>query len=633
MNLNRNDILIISELLQASGYMSAKKLGTNCHLSGRQIREQIGQLKTILAKEGYELHSERSKGYALRPVYPNTLEQLEEEIEKQKIDENRKERKLSDRHGDIIVRLVEEGGYLKANQIADEMMISRSTFLNSLKNVKEQIRRYRLCILSKPNYGLKIEGSEYSMRKIMLDTLFGAGQESEMIYYLLNQPVFLKTPERKVIEIIRNHHLIMSDESCFDFLLYLSISLSRMVKGWYLQENQEQTVTIPERYEEAGNAVYEYLRTQFPIEENSYERRQVLMELVSKSTLHPEDGTAFDYKEELMETITKNLEETYCIDFSSNLEFQKKLSILMESILYHIVFFTKQRTGLYYKKKNNFFLEDTFAQVVDDVLREKLGHGVGEGDRLRLQTFYRIYQNMQMLKQQRVLVVGAADQANMELISYYIRHKHAYYVKSVVHHPLYLLQEVPEQNYDVIISMIDLPADVDLKKPTICVTPILTTTDHAKIANFFELISYKQSITYRFNKKLYLQRQGRNLKESPTILAQMFEDYGYLIDREDQERLYQFFDETWIDLENGLSAFRFHLDVFPCDVIIPIVFTNEGNTSIVFAVSYRHKNATIFRCVCALLETMTRRQSDALLNDPSRRHIIQTFQKSAESGK
>lgn len=136
MNLNRNDILIISELLQASGYMSAKKLGTNCHLSGRQIREQIGQLKTILAKEGYELHSERSKGYILRPVYPNTLEQLEEEVEKQKIDENRKERKLSDRQGDIIVRLVEEGGYLKANQIADEMMISRSTFLNKLEKRK-----------------------------------------------------------------------------------------------------------------------------------------------------------------------------------------------------------------------------------------------------------------------------------------------------------------------------------------------------------------------------------------------------------------------------------------------------------------------------------------------------------------
>lgn len=633
MNLNRNDILIISELLQASGYMSAKKLGTNCHLSGRQIREQIGQLKTILAKEGYELHSERSKGYILRPVYPNTLEQLEEEVEKQKIVENRKERKLSDRQGDIIVRLIEEGGYLKANQIADEMMISRSTFLNSLKNVKEQIRKYRLCILSKPNYGLKIEGSEYSMRKIMLDTLFGAGQESEMIYYLLNQPVSLRTPERKVIDIIRSHHLVMSDESCFDFLLYLSVSLSRMVKGQYLQENQEQTVTIPQRYEEAGNAIYEYLRAQFPIEENSYERRQVLMELVSKSTLLPEDGTAFDYKEELMETITKNLEATYCIDFSSNLEFQKKLSVLMESILYHIVFFTKQRTGLYYKKKNNFFLENTFAQVVDDALREKLGHGVGEGDRLRLQTFYRIYQNMQILKKYRVLVVGATDQANMELLSYYIQHKHAYHVRSVVHHPLYLLQEVPEHSYDVIISMIDLPSDVDLGKPTVCVTPILTATDHTKIANFFEFLAYKQSIAYRFNNKLYLELHDRDLKESPIILAQLFENYDYPIDQEDRNRLCQSFEETWIDLENGLSAFRFHLDVFPWDVIIPIVFIKEGKTSIVFAISHRHENATIFKCVCTLLETMTRKQSEALLDDPSRRHIIQIFRKNAENEK
>lgn len=623
MNLNRNDILILSELIQSSRYISAKELGVRCSLSSRQIREQIAQLKKIMSSSGYELLSERSKGYLLKPVFPNTFQDLEEELNRLKNEESRNLDKSKDRPHEILVRLVEENGYLKVNTMAEEMMISRSTFLNCLKEAKQSLARYDLRLSSKPNYGLCVLGTEYSKRKLILDLIFGSGQANEMIYYLLNQPETSSLPERKIIDIIKKHHLILSDEGCFDFLLYLSTMLSRISAGCRMESSRQQMVRIPDRYTDAGNEIYDYLKNAFGIPENPYERNQIPMELVSKCTLQPADGTAFEYKEQIIIKIAQEFEKIYGISFLSDLEFQKDLSLLIESILYHIVFFTKQRSSLYHSQKDHFYMEKPFASIVQEVLRNQFGHGPGAGDMLRLQTFFHTFQMKRSRIKRRVLVVGGTDSANNELLQFFLKAKHSYYVDSVDVSPLYLLDSIPEESYDVIVSVIPVPED--LKKPYVCVSPLLLNTDHARIENFLKILNYQQSAVFLFDPRLFIITDQSKIGYSPILLTERLERENFAVDLEDRNNLIRTYEETLIDYENGLYAFRFHFDAMPWDVIVPIVFEGEKERKVVFAVSHRHAGASIFNYVQSVLEHLRQSEVKDLLNDPALPTIVRHF--------
>lgn len=61
---------------------------------------------------------------------------------------------------------------MKIDQLADELFVSRSTLQNDLKDVKVVINRYNLHLKRKPNYGLKISGSEKNIRYAISDLLF-----------------------------------------------------------------------------------------------------------------------------------------------------------------------------------------------------------------------------------------------------------------------------------------------------------------------------------------------------------------------------------------------------------------------------------------------------------------------------
>ena len=54
--------------------------------------------------------------------------------------------------------------YRKLDDIADELWISRSTIDRLFKDVKETFERYHLKIVSKPFYGIRLEGNELNKR-------------------------------------------------------------------------------------------------------------------------------------------------------------------------------------------------------------------------------------------------------------------------------------------------------------------------------------------------------------------------------------------------------------------------------------------------------------------------------------
>ena len=60
----------------------------------------------------------------------------------------------------IIRRLLLSDGYLKLEDLADEIYVSKSTLQNDLKLVKHRLAKYDIRLISRPHYGLRVSAGK-----------------------------------------------------------------------------------------------------------------------------------------------------------------------------------------------------------------------------------------------------------------------------------------------------------------------------------------------------------------------------------------------------------------------------------------------------------------------------------------
>ena len=187
MNLKKNEIEIIKLLIASTNYISSYDIATATGINRRLVRDEMLNVKIILKSLGYELVSKTSKGYIIEGKSSHSLQGLFHIIE----DAERQREYVfptlpQERQSYILKRLVENNTYMKIDDLADELLISRSTISSDLKKARQDIKKYGLIMKQKPNYGICIVGDEVNKRKPLCDSLFTNLRQSEMFYDYLN---------------------------------------------------------------------------------------------------------------------------------------------------------------------------------------------------------------------------------------------------------------------------------------------------------------------------------------------------------------------------------------------------------------------------------------------------------------
>src|SRR5690625_5588918 len=72
----------------------------------------------------------------------------------------------------LIKRLLLHDTYIKMDDLADEIYVSKSTIENDLIDVKKLVAEYEIVVESRPNYGLKISGKELNILCCLCEYLF-----------------------------------------------------------------------------------------------------------------------------------------------------------------------------------------------------------------------------------------------------------------------------------------------------------------------------------------------------------------------------------------------------------------------------------------------------------------------------
>ncbi|WP_159867484.1 MULTISPECIES: transcription antiterminator [unclassified Raoultella] len=217
------------------------ELAQRLSVSTRTVRADITALNALLLPYGAQFMLIRGSGYRLNVDDPTLYQTLEETAPKaQHIP-----RTAQDRINFLLIRFLTSAFSLKLEDLADEWFVSRATLQSDMVDVRERFQRYQLTLETRPRHGMKLFGSEVSIRACLTDLLWEHAQQGGLPLPVDKGGLSAEGSSwlaRELQEILTRHHVRLTDEGERFIRLYSAVVVRRASEGYPLAEFSAEDV-------------------------------------------------------------------------------------------------------------------------------------------------------------------------------------------------------------------------------------------------------------------------------------------------------------------------------------------------------------------------------------------------------
>lgn len=211
------------------------ELAQRLSVSTRTVRADITALNALLAQHGAQFVLSRGNGYQLHIDDPARYQSLQDSRPRAL----RVPRTASERVQYLMVRFLTSAFSLKLEDLADEWFVSRATLQGDMAEVREWLARYQLTLETRPRHGVKLFGSEMSIRACLTDLLWQLAQQDSQHPLLTQEALNAGVPEQMEIalqETFSRWHIRLTDEGELFVRLYCAVAVRRISEGYPLPE-------------------------------------------------------------------------------------------------------------------------------------------------------------------------------------------------------------------------------------------------------------------------------------------------------------------------------------------------------------------------------------------------------------
>lgn len=633
MKLQRKEIQIIKLLLSANTYMSSYTIATNTGINRRLVRDEMNNIKIILKSLGYLLVSKASKGYMIEATIPNTLQDLSKKMEQfEQLHYSEIPTLPTERKDYIIRRLLNTNQYIKIDDLASELLISRSSISNDLKAVRETLKKDHLVIKQKPNHGLKIYGEEMECRKPLVDIFFTNVKDSAIFYDLLrysNQDNELI--ENVILEILDDYDIEIFDVSLCDFLLYISVSVTRMRLGFYLEKVADND-DISDRIEfSIATKITSILEQRLNIKIPLTESTQLGIELLSKRS----SLGMIPYKEQeakkLAAASIQKIYSTTRINFTDHPVYQELVRYNQGTLLRQR-FGTKLRNHLFREIQQKYALGYELAKIISQTYQE-LGHLPLSLSEL---SYFAIMLNTALNKgnqsKRKVLLISGLSHGTTELIEWQINERFGNEIEIKKATQFYKLRHEDLTLYDFMIST--MPIHEVLSIPCLFINPIMEETDFSKIDNYLAYTFYNRGIETCFHPKLF--KSHTKAKHKSELIHEIYKlvKQQFILKDNSLKKLLQAYSSSAIhEYDNNITIIKYNKAINNNNLVSVVIneFPIPGITKdiqIFVLVSFEEKDDHIANAIANALAALSQNKENVLdiLNNPTYNNFIRILQ-------
>ncbi|HDU5189272.1 TPA: BglG family transcription antiterminator [Klebsiella aerogenes] len=217
------------------------ELAQRLSVSTRTVRADITALNALLAQYGAQFTLNRGSGYQLKIDNRSRFQALEETAPKTQ----HVPRTAQERIHFLLVRFLTSAFSIKLEDLADEWFVSRATLQNDMVEVRERFQRYQLTLETRPRHGMKLFGSEVSIRACLTDLLWELTLQGGMNPLISAEALEADVPaqlEPVLQETLTRHHIRLTDVGERFICLYGAVVVRRVSEGYPLADFSAEDV-------------------------------------------------------------------------------------------------------------------------------------------------------------------------------------------------------------------------------------------------------------------------------------------------------------------------------------------------------------------------------------------------------
>ncbi|WP_188456631.1 BglG family transcription antiterminator [Virgibacillus oceani] len=476
---------IIQLLMKSNDPMTSEQLAMHLLVSSKTVRNDIKELNHLLEQSDLKIESIRGKGYHLEITDNKKLKQfIQERLDSREVIPSEPEARILF----LMEKLLLQSYYLKMDDLAGELYISRSTLKSDIKLVRGILEDYNLVLDQKPNYGIKVIGNETQIRFCISEYIFNQkpvplDDPADWLSILSKRD--LEIIKTSILSNMRKHNIIISDIGLQNLITHLAIACKRIRESNSVEIVHEELRHMKGKKEFAvASEIVQDVEAGLSVNFSENEVAYLAIHLQGTKLVHSNQekeniNSIIDQKVyNLVTEMVNIIDEKYYFNLSDDEELLFALCLHLMPAINRYKFQMNIRNPMLEEIKTKYPLSFEAALVMVDVLDEKMGIKIDENEigylALHLEVaLERIKKSSVHTK--RCLIVCASGLGSAQLLSYKLKNKFGDGLDIIGTTEYYNLKHQSLTGVDFIVSTI--PITQDLSVPVIHVSTILGDSD------------------------------------------------------------------------------------------------------------------------------------------------------------
>ncbi|MFC4304603.1 BglG family transcription antiterminator [Cohnella boryungensis] len=485
---------IMSILLNHPQDQTAGSIAEEIVVSARTVHRELGDIQHILASLGMKLIKKSGIGIQIQGS-----EQQLERLSQMLFQHSSPEYSAEERRVLMLCLLLEHEDPVKLFYLASELQVATPTISSDLDFLEEEwIARYGLTLVRRRGYGVELQGEEAAKRRLIVELaihflddsdLFGKHVEqpvhplTKALLALVGKELFFET-ERALWTFEKTYPTALSEEMYTHLLIHLSVALTRIRKGRLIEGDSGTGAPADERLQ----LFKRILQLEVNERESDYLRKllQWWEHADAQEWQFRQDMRLADLVHQLVEQVAaqatvklpqpdRSLTEGLIHHLSSSLDRIREGIAIRNPLLAQI---KKDFPELFQIVKLSVHRVLKGISVPDEEVGFLVMHFGAALERAR-----------QFSRTVRSLLVCTSGIGSSKLLAVRLA-KELPQVELIDHVSWYEASRVPQDEYDLIISTVDLPLPID---QYIKLSPLLTPEETESLRAFIQNITLKRA--------------------------------------------------------------------------------------------------------------------------------------------
>lgn len=478
-------------------YHTSKEIGEEMELSSKTIRKEINHLNSVIKDKGAIIESKPGVGFIfiIKDEEKFKLFLKNDWYKYAYYQQEDGDKNL--RYENILRLFLFSNSYIKQYELSEVFHVSESQINKDIPYIRQILESYGINLISRPYYGMKIEGDEKNIRLAIKNEI---GEDPILFEDDKNRDLFIEI--QKVIEDIDfGEDYYMPYVSFKNLVIHIYISILRIKQKKYIISSKdfEEKIISSEEFKIANDIVHklqEKLKIEIPNQELTY----ITMHLIAKNTISNQEKLS----NEILEISQEIIDEIYKVskyDFRENIDFYFSLAMHLGPLINRIKYGFDMKNPVLSDIKENqvaFFIATIASNVISNHYNTRLSEDEIGYIALHIMTAmkYNSYQKKD------ILVVCGSGNSSAQILKSQLESRFFKQINKLDLTDVYKINQYDLDSYDFIVSSIDL--DKKTKTPIVNVDILFKQKDIVNIQKELKR-SGTEEIVKIFNNSVFIR--------------------------------------------------------------------------------------------------------------------------------